>query len=239
MRMFYKLNIICVFYSFLCLLQLQFMGTPNMQHKDHGLIFRSFIYLFHLLKQRQAQEKTQFVLKASFLEIYNEKVRELFPSIFRHIFTISVGDDSALYIFWGEIHKTDRNQVNVECGELLCVLCVVWCVHEGEGARTISLNWSNEWNVKNILYASSMVILVMTIWAARGEGADESHANPSLDDEKFMSRDSSILCDSHNTEEIEWKHENYAEILLLGVVAELLIFNVIRCRMCKHTKKCR
>lgn len=52
--------------------------------------------------------------------------------------------------------------------------------------------------------------------SSTGEGADESHANPSLDDEKFMSRDSSILCDSHNTEEIEGKHENYAEILLLG-----------------------
>lgn len=64
----FQLNI-----CYLCV-QLQFMGTPNMQHEDHGLIFRSFIYLFHLLKQRQAQEKTQFILKASFLEIYNEKV---------------------------------------------------------------------------------------------------------------------------------------------------------------------
>lgn len=43
-----------------------------MNHKDHGLIFRSFFYLFHLLQQRK--ENTQFILKASFLEIYNEKV---------------------------------------------------------------------------------------------------------------------------------------------------------------------
>jgi kinesin family member 12 len=54
--------------------QLQFVGAPDMRHQDHGLIFRSFIYLFQLLKQRQTQENTQFVLKASFLEIYNEKV---------------------------------------------------------------------------------------------------------------------------------------------------------------------
>lgn len=88
----------------LCLLQLQFMGTPNMQHKDHGLIFRSFIYLFHLLQQRQAQEKTQFVLKASFLEIYNEKVRAVSLNIPTHFYYISVGA-IMLYIFWGKHTK--------------------------------------------------------------------------------------------------------------------------------------
>lgn len=36
-------------------------------------MFRSFFYLFQQLQQRQ--ENTQFVLKASFLEIYNEKVK--------------------------------------------------------------------------------------------------------------------------------------------------------------------
>lgn len=39
--------------------------------KDHGLVFRSFMYLFRLVQQRQ---DLHFVLKASFLEIYNEKV---------------------------------------------------------------------------------------------------------------------------------------------------------------------
>ncbi|XP_050435822.1 kinesin-like protein KIF12 [Adelges cooleyi] len=42
--------------------------------KDHGLVFRSFMYLFRLLQQRQDHH---FVLKASFLEIYNEKVIDL------------------------------------------------------------------------------------------------------------------------------------------------------------------
>ncbi|XP_025201494.1 kinesin-like protein KIF12 [Melanaphis sacchari] len=41
---------------------------------DHGLIFRSFMYLFRLVQQRQ---DLHFVLKASFLEIYNEKVIDL------------------------------------------------------------------------------------------------------------------------------------------------------------------
>ncbi|XP_008188533.2 kinesin-like protein KIF12 [Acyrthosiphon pisum] len=41
---------------------------------DHGLVFRSFMYLFRLVQQRQ---DLHFVLKASFLEIYNEKVIDL------------------------------------------------------------------------------------------------------------------------------------------------------------------
>jgi hypothetical protein len=52
----------------------KFVGKPDLNNKHHGLVFRSFFYLFQLLQQRQAEENTQFVLKASFLEIYNEKV---------------------------------------------------------------------------------------------------------------------------------------------------------------------
>lgn len=37
----------------------------------HGLVFRSFMYLFQLLQEKP---DAHFVLKASFLEIYNEKV---------------------------------------------------------------------------------------------------------------------------------------------------------------------
>lgn len=38
---------------------------------DHGLVFRAFLYLFD---QLQTRTEFHFVLKASFLEIYNEKV---------------------------------------------------------------------------------------------------------------------------------------------------------------------
>jgi kinesin family member 12 len=48
-----------------------FVGRPNPHHPNHGLIFHSFCYLFQLLQERK---DVQFVLKASFLEIYNEKV---------------------------------------------------------------------------------------------------------------------------------------------------------------------
>lgn len=43
----------------------------NPYSEQHGLVFRSFVYLFKLLQERQ---DCNFVLKASFLEIYNEKV---------------------------------------------------------------------------------------------------------------------------------------------------------------------
>ena len=42
-----------------------------MLSEDHGLIFRSFVYLFNQLEARPEQE---FTIQASYLEIYNEKV---------------------------------------------------------------------------------------------------------------------------------------------------------------------
>lgn len=39
---------------------------------NHGLVFRAFMSLFQTL---QEMSHTHFVIKASFLEIYNEKVR--------------------------------------------------------------------------------------------------------------------------------------------------------------------
>lgn len=46
--------------------------------ENHGLVFRSFVYLFKVLQQH---DKCNFVLKASFLEIYNEKVGVRFEMI--------------------------------------------------------------------------------------------------------------------------------------------------------------
>lgn len=48
-----------------------FVRKPDLKDERHGLIFRSFIYLFKLLQERK---DVNFILKASFLEIYNEKV---------------------------------------------------------------------------------------------------------------------------------------------------------------------
>nr|XP_049693938.1 kinesin-like protein KIF12 [Helicoverpa armigera] len=41
---------------------------------EHGLVVRSFVYLFRLINERP---ESHFILKASFLEIYNEKVIDL------------------------------------------------------------------------------------------------------------------------------------------------------------------
>lgn len=75
---------------------IQFIGKkPDLNHKGHGLVFRSFFYLFQLLQQRQ--ENTQFILKASFLEIYNEKVS--------HVLLMHRGKEGSsvliISIFWG------------------------------------------------------------------------------------------------------------------------------------------
>ena len=47
-------------------------GQVSAMNKDHGLVFRSFIYLFEQLEARK--NDATFVIKASYLEIYNEKV---------------------------------------------------------------------------------------------------------------------------------------------------------------------
>lgn len=50
-------------------------GVKTVPYSDkHGLIFRSFLYLFKLI---QEQPNVHFILKASYLEIYNEKVIDL------------------------------------------------------------------------------------------------------------------------------------------------------------------
>lgn len=51
----------------------QFDKETDMFSESHGLIFRSFVYLFKTLQEREDQE---FTLTASYLEIYNEKVSD-------------------------------------------------------------------------------------------------------------------------------------------------------------------
>ncbi|XP_059484569.1 kinesin-like protein KIF12 isoform X2 [Neocloeon triangulifer] len=51
-----------------------FDKKPDPLDPNHGLVFSSFVFLFQLLSQKP---DVHFVLKASFLEIYNEKVIDL------------------------------------------------------------------------------------------------------------------------------------------------------------------
>lgn len=61
------------------------MVSRTAMNKDHGLVYRSFIYLFEQLEARK--NDATFVVKASYLEIYNEKVKILL-SIYVHSFEL-------------------------------------------------------------------------------------------------------------------------------------------------------
>ena len=68
---------------FYILTQFQQMVSRGAMNKDHGLVFRSFIYLFEQLEARK--NDATFVIKASYLEIYNEKVRLSSPYCIKKI----------------------------------------------------------------------------------------------------------------------------------------------------------
>ncbi len=53
--------------------RVQFQERPDPFSEEHGLIYRSFVQLFDRLRD---QTECTYVIKASFLEIYNEKVIE-------------------------------------------------------------------------------------------------------------------------------------------------------------------
>ena len=95
-------------------------------NKDHGLVFRSFIYLFEQLEARK--NDATFVIKASYLEIYNEKVRlSSSHRIKKIIFFFKVIDllnpgakRSNLTVRWDKRSRAFvvDNLFSIECGEL-------------------------------------------------------------------------------------------------------------------------
>lgn len=108
----------------------------NPYSEDHGLVFRSFVYLFKVL---QEHEKCNFVLKASFLEIYNEKVIDLLnPGTSR----------KPLAVRWSK--KTRgffvENLFTVECEELDDLLAVL---EEGMKNRSIGTHNMNEYSSRS------------------------------------------------------------------------------------------
>ena len=102
------------------------MVSRGAMNKDHGLVFRSFIYLFEQLEARK--NDATFVIKASYLEIYNEKVK-LFSLEFHHetYLTLKVIDllnpgakRSNLTVRWDKRSRAFvvDNLFSIECGEL-------------------------------------------------------------------------------------------------------------------------
>ncbi|XP_075217900.1 kinesin-like protein KIF12 [Lycorma delicatula] len=108
-----------------------FENNPDPYSEDHGLVFRSFMYLFRQLQERP---DTHFVLKASFLEIYNEKVIDLLnPGSAR----------KPLAVRWSK--KTRgffvENLFTVDCEELDDLLAVL---EEGMRNRSVGSHSMNE-----------------------------------------------------------------------------------------------
>ncbi|XP_055854033.1 kinesin-like protein KIF12 [Episyrphus balteatus] len=108
-----------------------FAGKPNPKDRRHGLIFRSFLYLFQLIKNRK---ETNFILKASFLEIYNEKVIDLLnPGSARKPLAVRWSKKSGGFFV--------ENLFTVDCEELDDLLAVL---EEGMRNRATGCHQMNE-----------------------------------------------------------------------------------------------
>uniref|UniRef100_A0A336MJW8 Kinesin-like protein n=1 Tax=Culicoides sonorensis TaxID=179676 RepID=A0A336MJW8_CULSO len=108
-----------------------FIGKPDPSHEYHGLIFRSFLYLFQQIKSRTDMN---FVLQASFLEIYNEKVIDLLnPGSARKPLAVRWSKKSRGFFV--------ENLFTVDCEELDDLLAVL---EEGMRNRSTGSHHMNE-----------------------------------------------------------------------------------------------
>ncbi|XP_073985052.1 kinesin-like protein KIF12 isoform X1 [Rhodnius prolixus] len=103
----------------------------DINSEDHGLIFRAFLYLFKVL---QDKSNVNFILKASFLEIYNEKVIDLLnPGSARKPLAVRWSKKSGRFFV--------ENLFTVDCEELDDLLAVL---EEGMRNRAVGSHTMNE-----------------------------------------------------------------------------------------------
>ncbi|KAH8405862.1 hypothetical protein KR215_010867 [Drosophila sulfurigaster] len=108
-----------------------FIGKPNPKDPRHGLIFRSFVYLFQLIKNRK---DVNYVLKASFMEIYNERVIDLLnPGSARKPLAVRWSKKSGGFFV--------ENLFTVDCEELDDLLAVL---EEGMRNRAVGSHAMND-----------------------------------------------------------------------------------------------
>ncbi|XP_071548586.1 chromosome-associated kinesin KIF4-like [Panulirus ornatus] len=113
-----------------------FDSGPNLFSENHGLIFRSFVYLFNQLQNRDDQE---FTLTASYLEIYNEKVMDL----------LNLGtNNKPLQVRWSKKKRGFfvENLFEIECAELDDLLAVL---EEGLRNRAVASHNMNEYSSRS------------------------------------------------------------------------------------------
>ncbi|XP_066956463.1 kinesin-2b-like isoform X7 [Macrobrachium rosenbergii] len=109
---------------------------PDLYSEEHGLIFRSFVYLFNQLETRDDQE---FTLTASYLEIYNEKVIDL----------LNIGtNQKPLQVRWSKKKRGFfvENLFEIECAELDDLLAVL---EEGLRNRAVASHNMNEYSSRS------------------------------------------------------------------------------------------
>ncbi|TDG40322.1 hypothetical protein AWZ03_013251 [Drosophila navojoa] len=108
-----------------------FVGKPNLKDPRHGLIFRSFVYLFQLIQNRT---DVNYVLKASFMEIYNERVIDLLnPGSARKPLAVRWSKKSGGFFV--------ENLFTVDCEELDDLLAVL---EEGMRNRSVGSHAMND-----------------------------------------------------------------------------------------------
>ncbi|CAL4076028.1 unnamed protein product, partial [Meganyctiphanes norvegica] len=113
-----------------------FSNGVDLFSEEHGLIFRSFVYLFNQLQNKEDQE---FTLKASYLEIYNEKVIDL----------LNLGStNKPLQVRWGKKKRGFfvENLFSIECAELDDLIAVL---EEGLRNRAVASHNMNEYSSRS------------------------------------------------------------------------------------------
>ncbi|EEB15209.1 Kinesin-II 85 kDa subunit, putative [Pediculus humanus corporis] len=110
-------------------------GPVDVYSEHHGLVFRSFMYLFKLLQERR---DFHFVLKASFLEIYNEKVIDLLNGSSRKPLSVRWSKKSQGFFV--------ENLFTVDCEELDDLLAVL---EEGMRNRSVGRHNMNDYSSRS------------------------------------------------------------------------------------------
>ncbi|XP_043219045.1 kinesin-like protein KIF12 isoform X8 [Amphibalanus amphitrite] len=118
-----------------------FRKAPDMYSEDHGLVFRSFVYLFQVINE---QKDKDFLLKASYLEIYNEKVIDLLNPVQPE----PGKPPRSLMVRWNKKKRAFfvENLFTVECEELDDLLAVL---EEGLRNRAVASHNMNEFSSRS------------------------------------------------------------------------------------------